>query len=128
MAKSGALRLYRSYVFQDKDPVIDRVKTIVQDEGLSYAEVQIISGVRASTLTGWFTGPVRKPQYATVAAVTAALGYEQKFVRARKLDYDAEIKKAKSEIANGTGKWQRIGRKKRTQINRRPSSERRISM
>ena len=98
-AKSnGGGFLYRSYSFKTKDPVIDRVRTIVQDEGLSYRDIHIISGVSASTLTNWFEGETRKPQYATVAAVTASLGYKQEFVRAKKIDYDRELQKAKQEI------------------------------
>jgi transcriptional regulator with XRE-family HTH domain len=95
--KTGSF-LYRSYNFVDKDPVIDRIRTIVADEGLSYGEIHIISGVSASTLTNWFDGETRRPQYATIAAVTYALGYKQEFVKAKKLDYEKEITKAKAEI------------------------------
>jgi hypothetical protein len=62
--------LYRSYNFTTKDPVIDRVRTIVKDEGLSYSEIHIISGVAAATMHNWFEGETRRPQYATVAAIT----------------------------------------------------------
>jgi transcriptional regulator with XRE-family HTH domain len=96
--KSGALHLYRSYVFRDKDPVIDRIRTIVADEGLSNAEVHIISGVSASTLSNWFEGETKKPQFATIAAVTYSLGYKAEFVKAKKVDFAKEIQKAQAEI------------------------------
>lgn len=113
MAKNGkdkkrGLQLYRSYSFVDKDPVIDRIRTIVQDEGLSYGEIGTISGVSSGTLTNWFEGQTRRPQYATIAAVTYSLGYKQEFVKSKKIDYHRELEKAKREIEtnakNGKGK------------------------
>lgn len=99
------LSLYRSYNFVDKDPVIDRMRTIVADEGLSYKDIHIISGVSAGTLSNWFEGETRRPQYATIAAVTYSLGYKQEFVKAKKLDFGREIAKAQKEIeARGKAK------------------------
>jgi transcriptional regulator with XRE-family HTH domain len=95
---NGALHLYRSYMFKDKDPVIDRIRTIVEDEGLSYSEIHTISGVSTSTLSNWFDGETRKPQYATIAAVTYSLGYKQEFVKAKRVDYEKELEKARKEI------------------------------
>jgi transcriptional regulator with XRE-family HTH domain len=95
---NGALRLYRSYSFIDKDPVIDRIRTIVKDEGLSYQEIHFIAGVAAGTLKGWFEGEVRKPQYATIAAVTYALGYKTEFVKSKQINYQRELAKARAEI------------------------------
>lgn len=100
--KKGALSLYRSYSFVDKDPVIDRIRTIVQDEGLSYQDIHIISGVSAGTLSNWFEGETRRPQYATIAAVTYSLGYKQEFVKAKKIDFTREIAKAQKEIEGKT--------------------------
>lgn len=102
--KRSALHLYRSYNFVDKDPVIDRIRTIVEDEGLSYGEIHIISGVSATTLTNWFDGETRRPQYATIAAVTHSLGYKQEFVKSEKIDYEKEIAKARKEIERAASK------------------------
>lgn len=87
------VRIYRTYRFIDKDPVIDEVRTIVQDEGLmkSLKIVSQLSGLTITTLTNWFSGGVRRPQNASVMAVITALGYERKFVKARKLDVDKEL-------------------------------------
>jgi transcriptional regulator with XRE-family HTH domain len=95
---NGSLHLYRSYMFKDKDPVIDRIRTIVKDEGLSYSEIHVISGVSSSTLANWFDGETRKPQYATVAAVTYSLGYKQEFVKSKDVDFEKELEKARKEI------------------------------
>jgi transcriptional regulator with XRE-family HTH domain len=110
MAKNGhhapkrKLSLYRSYNFVDKDPVIDRIRTIVADEGLSNEEIHVISGVSSSTLHNWFEGDTRRPQYATIAAVTYSLGYKQEFVKSKKLDFEKEIAKAKKEIEGAAKK------------------------
>jgi hypothetical protein len=69
------LKIYRTYRFIDKDPVIDAVKTCVQDEKLTYHKVGQISGVADATLSNWFDGDTRKPNNCTVTAVTSALGY-----------------------------------------------------
>jgi len=100
----GRLRLYRSYSFRDKDPVIDRVRTIVQRERLGNRDVARLSGVSATTLRNWFEGETKRPQFATIAAVVGALGYRQKFVRTRRLDFAKEIERAKAEIAAATAK------------------------
>jgi transcriptional regulator with XRE-family HTH domain len=69
-------KLYKSYSFVDKDPIIDRVRTIVQDSGLSLSKVSGESDVAISTLSAWFDGKTRRPQFASVAAVCSALGYD----------------------------------------------------
>jgi hypothetical protein len=102
--KNGGLRTYRTYNFVEKDPVIDRIRTIVKDEGLSYGEIHVISGVSTTTLSNWFEGPTRRPQYATVAAVTSSLGYKQEFVKAKTINFQKEIAKAKREIEEAASK------------------------
>jgi len=81
---SKGLSLYKSYSFRDKDPVIDEVRTLLQDSGQSYKDVHTASGVSVGTLHNWFEGTTKKPQYATVMAVVHALGYRSKFIRNRK--------------------------------------------
>jgi transcriptional regulator with XRE-family HTH domain len=94
----GALRLYRSYNFKDKDPVIDRIRTIIRDEGLSYKDIHIISGVSASTPKNWLEGETKRPQYASIVAITYALGYKTEFVKTKTIDYTKELAKAQREI------------------------------
>ena len=77
----GRLRLYESYNFVDKDPVIDRTRTLVKREGLSYGEISKLSGVSVTTMRNWFEGQTKRPQYCTVMAVVSALGYKQEFVK-----------------------------------------------
>lgn len=80
MAKRGYLKPYKSYVFREKDPIIDKCRTVVQDSGLSYAEISDASGVSTACMAGWFGGKTRRPQFATLNAVGRACGKTLEFV------------------------------------------------
>lgn len=71
---------YKSYSFIDKDPIIDEVRTMVNDSGANYKWIEDHSGVTSSTLHAWFNGKTKKPQAATLNAVARALGYKLGFV------------------------------------------------
>ena len=70
----GALRLYKSYMFKEKDPIIDLTRTIVQDSGYSYSAISALSGVSATTMYNWFSGDTKRPQFASINAVGRACG------------------------------------------------------
>jgi hypothetical protein len=92
----GFLRVYRTYSYVDKNPVLDKVRTLVQDEGL-FKELKIvheISGVSTSTLDNWFHGSTKSPQHATIAAVITSLGYEETFVKKKDINVEHERKLA----------------------------------
>ena len=72
----GYLKPYKSYSFRDKDPCIDIIRTVVEDSGKSYVKIHESSGVSVGTLSNWFGGKTRRPQFATVNAVALALGHE----------------------------------------------------
>jgi len=95
------LRIYRTYRYIDKNPVIDRTRTIIQDEGLfkRLGIVHELSGVATTTLNNWFHGPTRNPQHATVAAVITALGYKEEFVKVKDIDVEHERKIAADWLA-----------------------------
>lgn len=67
-------KLYKSYNFRNKDPIIDVIRTVVQDSEMSYTEVNQDSGVSVTTLRNWFVGTTKRPQFATIAAVARACG------------------------------------------------------
>ena len=69
------------YNFIDKDPIIDKLRTLIARSGMTYAQVAEVSGVTVQTLYNWFRGPTRKPQYATIMAVVLALGYTMAIVK-----------------------------------------------
>ena len=73
MAKS-TLRVYKSYNFIDKDPVIDAIRTAVSDSGLSYKQIHDKSNVATGTLNSWLNGKTKRPMFATCWAVARACG------------------------------------------------------
>lgn len=74
VGKSRKPATYKSYLFVTKDPIIDALRTGVSDSGYTYNQIHNASGVSLTTLNGWFKGNVKRPQFATVAAVTSAIG------------------------------------------------------
>lgn len=97
MARS-ILRVYRTYSMIDKDPAIDRIRTIVQDEGLftNLAAVADISSVSATTLNNWFHGDTKRPQNATIQAVLSSLGYKTEYVKDHDIDVEKERKSGRA--------------------------------
>jgi hypothetical protein len=90
------LRVLRTYRYVDKNPVIDKMRTVLQDEGL-FKKLQIvheISGISSSCLHGLFHGATRNPQHRTVAGIMTSLGYEEQFVKAKEIDIEKERKAA----------------------------------
>lgn len=92
------VKVYRTYRFIDKDPVIDEIRTLVQDEGLmkKLEIVHQLSGVATATLDNWFNGETKSPQNRTICAVTSALGYKRAWQRERSIDLEKELKIAKA--------------------------------
>lgn len=88
------LSLYRTYRFIEKDPVIDKMRTLLSDEGLLQKRqiIHELAGVSVSTLDNWFDGDTRRPQHATIGAVTSALGYDIQFVKTKDINIDRELK------------------------------------
>ena len=91
------VKVYRTYRFIDKDPVIDEIRTLVQDEGLmkKLTIVHQLSGVSTSTLENWFNGDTKSPQNRTIMAVTSSLGYKRTWEKDHKIDLDKELRAAK---------------------------------
>lgn len=69
-----AIPIYKTYRFKDKDPVIDQIRTLKKDAGMSNLEIHEKSDVSVSTLNNWFKGGTRRPQNATIEAVGRSLG------------------------------------------------------
>lgn len=121
------INIYRTYRWIDKDPIIDAVRTVCQDAGLKEHAVHQISGVASATLKNWFDGETRKPQNATLTAVTSALGYVRHdrlnrdgsvavaYEKARDLDWKKEIEKqADFLLEQGKKKPKKKAAKKKT--------------
>lgn len=86
---SGPLRLYKSYVFRNKDPVIDELRTIVerhfghQMRGKDLREIAQDGGPSTSCMRAWFFGKTKRPQNPTVEAAGRAMGYQRVWRRMR---------------------------------------------
>lgn len=91
----GFTTTYRTYNWTRKNPVIDKVRTILQDEGLYSKKkrnmLHQLSGVAVATYDGWFDGDTKDPKHTTIAATITALGYEEKFVKTEQVDYESEL-------------------------------------
>jgi hypothetical protein len=87
----GTLRLYKAYMFRDKDPAIDEIRTVMQDHfgrrnltADDYQEVEDQGGPTKGCVKSWFEGKTKRPQNVTLEAAGRALGYERKWVKQRK--------------------------------------------
>jgi transcriptional regulator with XRE-family HTH domain len=87
--------LTRSYNFIDKDPEIDKFRTIWQKEHIKEADLAVLSGLSNSTVRNMFGGETRRPQHATFAKMAGAMGYSYGLTRDSDApNYEREIPKA----------------------------------
>jgi hypothetical protein len=95
----GFITQYRCYNYVNKNPVIDKTRTILQDEGLYSKKrrriLSQLSGVAVSTYDNLFEGDTKNPKHTTIAATMAAIGYEEKFVKTRSIDEEKELELAR---------------------------------
>ena len=68
------MKLYRSYVFRTKDPIIDALRTALDDAGMTRAELSLGSSVAPSTIKNWFDGKTRTPKFMTMASAIRSIG------------------------------------------------------
>jgi len=76
------MKLYKAYLFRDKDPAIDELRTLVQDhfgrrnlKHKDFAQIERSGGPSSATIDAWFNGATRRPQNATLEAAGRALGF-----------------------------------------------------
>jgi hypothetical protein len=67
------LKLYKSYSFRDKDPIIDAFRTLKDDSDTSATRIAEV-GPSTSTIHKWLKGKTRRPQFAAVWAAARACG------------------------------------------------------
>ena len=85
--KSGPMRLYRSYMFTNKDPVIDEMRTLLQDQygsgkltHKSLKNVEEAGGPTPTTIQNWLYGDTKRPQNASIEAAGRAIGMKRVWV------------------------------------------------
>ena len=67
---------YTSYSFVDKDPIIDYVRTVIQDSKMEIKEIAEKSGVNYHTISKWLYGETKRPLAASLNAVLRACQYK----------------------------------------------------
>jgi hypothetical protein len=82
------MRLYKSYVFRNKDPAIDSLRTIIQDETgdkqlktSTLKQIEEDGGPTVGCMQGWFRGKTKRPQSASLEAAGRAVGYKRGWIR-----------------------------------------------
>lgn len=80
------LHFYMTYRFRktDKDPIIDKVRTLMEDTGTSVMSLSRDSNLSPTTIYNWMDGPTRRPQYASVCASIRAMGYDFAIIPAKR--------------------------------------------
>lgn len=68
------MRASDSYLFNDKHPLIDKLRTMIQDEGVSYQMIRDKTGVSIMTLHRWFDGTTKLPRATTLNQVGMYFG------------------------------------------------------
>lgn len=85
-APRGAMKLYKSYMFRNKDPVIDELRTLLTDAYgrvgyKSYKQIEQDGGPTTACLHNWFEGETKRPQSASIEAAGRALGFKRVWVK-----------------------------------------------
>lgn len=70
------LGTYHSYNFIDKDPIIDYIRTVINEYGKTLKALSEESGVSATTISNWLYGDTKRPQAAPLNAVLRACNYK----------------------------------------------------
>lgn len=89
MARRNRTRqhVYGSYIFRDKDPVIDELRTIVEDHfggrvtRKHLTMMEHSGGPSAGCMVGWFFGETRRPLNPSIEASGRAIGFRRRWVR-----------------------------------------------
>ena len=85
----ASLPTYKSYLFRDKDPAIDSIRTLVEQHygekvtGKLLNDISETGGPTATCMRAWFFGDTKRPKNATLEAAGRAMGYERVWKRMR---------------------------------------------
>lgn len=80
---SGHFPLYRSYVFRDKDPVIDELRDLFKERfgkdvsNQAMTQVHAEGGPSITCMHAWFFGKTQRPQNPTIEAAGRAMGFKR---------------------------------------------------
>lgn len=76
---------YKAYLFVNKDPAIDILRTKVNDtlgstKAQNLRKIETDGGPSLACMQGWFGGKTRRPQNATLEAAGRAIGLQRVWV------------------------------------------------
>jgi hypothetical protein len=75
--------IYKSYVFRDKDPAIDELRTLTEKHfgrrinAQDLAHIAESGGPTVGCMRSWFFGITKRPTNPTLEAAGRAMGYER---------------------------------------------------
>ena len=98
----GYLKPYGTYVFRTQDPVVDELRTLKSDSGLSDVKIAGLARMSATTLGNWWAGKTRRPQNASVEAAGRAMGKKRAWVDLSSADI-AKMLPSTKKARNGKG-------------------------
>lgn len=78
---SRSPKIYDSYNFIEKDPIIFEIERLIDESGVSFAHIERRSGVTPTTLRNWFQGKTKRPMHCTIRAVLRCIGYDYAIVK-----------------------------------------------
>jgi hypothetical protein len=85
--KRGALRLFKSYMFRGKDPIIDELRTMTQKasptgrlSNKTLRQIEDDGGPTASCQRAWYFGATRRPNNCSIEAAGRTLGKKRVWV------------------------------------------------
>jgi transcriptional regulator with XRE-family HTH domain len=87
-SKRSILRASDSYLFHDKHPLIDVLRTKMRDEGVTYEELHNKTGVSIGTLVRWFDGTTKNPHSVTLNQVASYFGLRLSWSEVERSDRD----------------------------------------
>lgn len=101
------IKVYGAYNFRTKDPSIDELRTLIQDEygkldARVFRHIESSGGASATSLHNWFKGDTMRPQNAGLEATGRALGYERAW---RKTERYSKLRKDRTaHLLNGSAR------------------------
>lgn len=81
------MKKYDAYLFRNKDPVIDELRTLIEDRNgkrvnhHALREIENSGGPSASCMRAWFFGKTQRPQSPTIEAAGRAIGFKRTWVK-----------------------------------------------
>ena len=76
---------YDTYNFKDVDPVIDEMRTALDDSGHKASWACGVSRLSTTTVSNWFNNKTKRIENARIWAFMGALGYRRKWIRDREM-------------------------------------------